>query len=123
MQQTGNLLELIDEKLGSEVDQKEAEIMVKVALLCTNVSASLRPSMSEAVSMLEGQIPVPDVVPEPRTYKEDLRFRAMRDLHRQRGDHSSSISHTHNSITAHAFESTSTTGFDFSEINSESRPS
>ncbi|KAM1796575.1 hypothetical protein ACFX11_036800 [Malus domestica] len=123
LRQTGNLLELIDEKLGSEVDQKEAEIMVKVALLCTNASASLRPCMSEAVSMLEGQIPVPDVVPEPRTYKEDLRFRAMRDLHRQRGDHSSSISHTQNSITVHAFESTSTTGLDFSEINSESRPS
>ncbi|XP_009352708.2 probable LRR receptor-like serine/threonine-protein kinase RFK1 isoform X2 [Pyrus x bretschneideri] len=123
LQQTGNLLELIDESLGSEVDQKEAEIMVKVALLCTNVSASLRPSMSEVVSMLEGQIPVPDVIPEPSTYKEDLRFKAMRDLHRQRGDHSSSIAQTQNSTTVHTFESTSTTGLDFSEINSESRPS
>ncbi|KAB2601359.1 LRR receptor-like serine/threonine-protein kinase RFK1 [Pyrus ussuriensis x Pyrus communis] len=123
LQQTGNLLELIDERLGSEVDQKEAEIMVKVALLCTNASASLRPSMSEVVSMLEGQIPVPDVIPEPSTYKEDLRFKAMRDLHRQRGDHSSSIAQTQNSTTVHTFESTSTTGLDFSEINSESRPS
>ncbi|RXH86335.1 hypothetical protein DVH24_017388 [Malus domestica] len=99
LQQTGNLLELIDERLGSEVDQKEAEIMVKVALLCTNASASLRPSMSEVVSMLEGQIPVPDVIPKPSTYKEDLRFKAMRDLHRQRGDHSSSTAHTQNSTT------------------------
>ncbi|XP_070663114.1 probable LRR receptor-like serine/threonine-protein kinase RFK1 isoform X5 [Malus domestica] len=121
LQQTGNLLELIDERLGSEVDQKEAEIMVKVALLCTNASASLRPSMSEVVSMLEGQIPVPDVIPKPSTYKEDLRFKAMRDLHRQRGDHSSSTAHTQNSTTVHTFESTSTTGLDFSEINSESR--
>ncbi|XP_068323050.1 probable LRR receptor-like serine/threonine-protein kinase RFK1 isoform X2 [Pyrus communis] len=123
LQQMGHLLELIDERLGSEVDQKEAEIMVKVALLCTNASASLRPSMSEVVSMLEGQIPVPDVIPEPSTYKEDLRFKAMRDLHRQRGDHSSSIAQTQNSTTVHTFESTSTTGLDFSEINSESRPS
>ncbi|XP_050107984.1 probable LRR receptor-like serine/threonine-protein kinase RFK1 isoform X5 [Malus sylvestris] len=123
LQQTGNLLELIDERLGSEVDQKEAEIMVKVALLCTNASASLRPSMSEVVSILEGQIPVPDVIPKPSTYTEDLRFKAMRDLHRQRGDHSSSTAHTQNSTTVHTFESTSTTGLDFSEINSESRSS
>ncbi|KAM1108109.1 hypothetical protein TB2_004665 [Malus domestica] len=123
LQQTGNLLELIDERLGSEVDQKEAEIMVKVALLCTNASASLRPSMSEVVSMLEGQIPVPDVIPKPSTYTEDLRFKAMRDLHRQRDDHSSSTAHTQSSTTVHTFESTSTTGLDFSEINSESRSS
>ncbi|TQE00754.1 hypothetical protein C1H46_013693 [Malus baccata] len=123
LQQTGNLLELIDERLGSEVDQKEAEIMVKVALLCTNASASLRPSMSEVVSMLEGQIPVPDVIPKPSTYTEDLRFKAMRDLHRQRGDHGSSTAYTQNSTTVHTFESTSTTGLDFSEINSESRSS
>ncbi|PQQ21786.1 putative LRR receptor-like serine/threonine-protein kinase RFK1 isoform X1 [Prunus yedoensis var. nudiflora] len=123
LQQTGNLLELVDEKLGSEVDQKEAEIMVKVALICTNASASLRPSMSEVVSMLEGQIPVPDVIPEPSTYREDLRFKAMRDLHRQRQDHSLSISGTQHSTTVHTFESTSTSGLEFSEINPDSTPS
>ncbi|XP_021801242.1 probable LRR receptor-like serine/threonine-protein kinase RFK1 [Prunus avium] len=123
LQRTGNLLELVDEKLGSEVDQKEAEIMVKVALICTNASASLRPSMSEVVSMLEGQIPVPDVIPEPSTYREDLRFKAMRDLHRQRQDHSLSISGTQHSTTVHTFESTSTSGLEFSEINPDSTPS
>ncbi|ONI10807.1 hypothetical protein PRUPE_4G069200 [Prunus persica] len=123
LQQTGNLLELVDEKLGSEFDQKEAEIMVKVALICTNASASLRPSMSEVVSMLEGQTPVPDVIPEPSTYIEDLRFKAMRDLHRQRQDHSLSISRTQHSTTVHTFESTSTSGLEFSEINPDSTPS
>ncbi|XP_008225246.1 PREDICTED: probable LRR receptor-like serine/threonine-protein kinase RFK1 isoform X1 [Prunus mume] len=123
LQQTGNLLELVDEKLGSEFDQKEAEIMVKVALICTNASASLRPSMSEVVSMLEGQTLVPDVIPEPSTYREDLRFKAMRDLHRQRQDHSLSISRTQHSTTVNTFESTSTSGLEFSEINPDSTPS
>ena len=34
-------MKLIDESLGSEVNVKEAEIMVKVALLCRNASTSL----------------------------------------------------------------------------------
>ncbi|BFG27994.1 hypothetical protein CerSpe_142680 [Prunus speciosa] len=123
LQQTGNLLELVDEKLGSEVDQKEAEIMVKVALISTNASASLRPSMYEVVSMLEGQIPVPDVIPESSTYREDLRFKAMRDLHWQRQDHSLSISRSQHSTTVHTFESTSTSSLEFSEINPNSTSS
>ena len=122
LQQSGKLLELVDEKLGSEFDEKEAEIMVKVALLCTNASASLRPSMSEAVNMLEGQATVPDVIPEPSTYREDLRFKAMRDLHRERQkDDSSTLSQTQ--MTVQTFCSISTTsGMDSYEINPESMP-
>lgn len=86
-------MELIDERLESGVDEKEAEIMVKVALLCTNASASLRPTMSEVVSMLEGRLSVPDQIPEASTYQEDLRFKAMRDLHKDGQNQSSSGSH------------------------------
>jgi hypothetical protein len=121
LQQTGNLMKLIDERLESEVNQKEAEIMVKVALLCTNASSSLRPTMSEVVSMLEGRMTVPDVIPEPSSYSEDLRFKAMRDLHRQRQEHSSSGSQIHNSTTVHTFDSSSTSGYDLGEIKPESR--
>lgn len=118
LQQSGKLLELVDEKLGSEFDKKEAEIMVKVALICTNASASLRPIMSEVVKMLEGQIAVPDVIPEPSSYREDLRFKAMRDLHRQRGTDSSTMSQTQ--MTVQTFCSTSTiSGIDSCEINPE----
>ncbi|XP_059435615.1 probable LRR receptor-like serine/threonine-protein kinase RFK1 isoform X3 [Corylus avellana] len=121
LQQTGNLMKLIDERLESEVNQKEVEIMVKVALLCTNASSSLRPTMSEVVSMLEGRMTVPDAIPEPSTYSEDLRFKAMRDLHRQRQEHSSSGSQIQNSTTGHTFYSSSTSGYDFGEIKPESR--
>ncbi|XP_075664962.1 putative LRR receptor-like serine/threonine-protein kinase RFK1 isoform X7 [Castanea sativa] len=120
LQQTGNLMKLIDESLGSEVNVKEAEILVKVALLCTNASASLRPTMSEVVSMLEGRMTVPDMIPEPSTYSDDLRFKAMRDLHRQRENHRLSRSQTQNSTTIHTFSSPTISTQDFYEINPES---
>ncbi|OMO86377.1 reverse transcriptase [Corchorus capsularis] len=104
LHQAGNLVALLNERLRSEVKKEELELMVKVALLCTNVSASLRPTMSEVVSMLEGKMTVPDMIPEPGTYTEDLRFKAMRDLCRQKEDQSSSGSQTQTS-TVHNFSS------------------
>ncbi|KAF7803234.1 putative LRR receptor-like serine/threonine-protein kinase RFK1 [Senna tora] len=80
LQKNGNLMELVDERLGSKVNEREAETVIKVALLCTNASPSLRPTMSEVVNMLEGQVAIPDVIPEPSSYFEDLRFKALRDF-------------------------------------------
>lgn len=116
LQQTGNFMELVDENLGSDVDKKQAETMIRVSLLCTNASASLRPTMSEVVSMLEERMAVPDVIPEPSSYSGDLRFKAMRDLHKQRQNESSSVSHTQNSTTIHTFCSSSTDDKGFSGI-------
>ncbi|CAN6553259.1 unnamed protein product [Malus baccata var. baccata] len=107
LQQTGNLKELIDESLGNEVNDKEAEVMVNVILLCTNVSPSLRPTMSEVVSMLEGQTQVPDIIPDASTYAEDLRFKSMRDVHHQSQTHSSSGRQSQNSATVSTFCSSS----------------
>lgn len=53
---------------------------MKVAILCTNGSPSIRPMMSEVVSMLEGRTCVPEIIPEASGYTEDLRFKAMRDF-------------------------------------------
>ncbi|KAB2601358.1 hypothetical protein D8674_002363 [Pyrus ussuriensis x Pyrus communis] len=99
--------ELIDESLGNEVNDKEAEVMVNVILLCTNVSPSLRPTMSEVVSMLEGQTQVPDIIPDASTYAEDLRFKSMRDVHHQSQTHSSSGRQSQNSATVSTFCSSS----------------
>ncbi|KAM7530496.1 hypothetical protein LguiB_033906 [Lonicera macranthoides] len=81
LQKKGNLHDLVDQRLGSKVNIEEAERMVEVALLCTNASPSQRPIMSEVVSMLEGQVPIPNITSEGSTYTEDLRFKAMRDFH------------------------------------------
>lgn len=109
-------MKLIDERLESKVNAKEAEIMVKVALLCTNASPSRRPTMSEVVSMLEGRMNVPDTIPEPSDNREDLRFKSMRDLHQHRQNQSLSGSQTQTS----AFCSSSTSGHEFYEIKPES---
>ncbi|KAL3739798.1 hypothetical protein ACJRO7_021117 [Eucalyptus globulus] len=109
LQQTGNLMPLVDEKLKTEVNEEEAKIVAKVALLCTNASPSLRPTMSEVVNMLEGKMAVPDVIPEPSTYCEDLRFKAMRDLHKHGQQQSYSECHTQNSTTINTLQSSSST--------------
>lgn len=78
--------ELFDEKLDSKINKEEAETVVKVALLCTNGSPSMRPTMSEVVNMLDGKTCVPEIVPEASGYTEDLRFKALRDFRGQMND-------------------------------------
>ena len=122
-QQDGNLVDLVDPKLGSEYNKEEVERMVKVALLCTNASSSLRPTMSEVVSMLEGQMSIPDVIPEPKSYAEDLRFKAMRDLHREKPSSNFSGSQTQNSTTIRTdIGSSSASGEDLYKVNTDSQP-
>ncbi|XP_028763748.1 probable leucine-rich repeat receptor-like serine/threonine-protein kinase At3g14840 [Neltuma alba] len=48
-----NLMEIVDPRLKSKFIKAEAMVMINVAFLCTNVTASLRPNMSSVVSMLE----------------------------------------------------------------------
>ncbi|OWM72996.1 hypothetical protein CDL15_Pgr001110 [Punica granatum] len=119
-QHNGSLMEIVDEYLTLGVNQEEVEKVVKVAVLCTNASPSLRPTMSEVVRMLEGEISIPDVIPEPANYREDLRFKAMRDLrkHRSNQNYSRSQSHTQNSLT---FGSSTAYSQEFCEISRESR--
>ncbi|XP_021669949.2 probable LRR receptor-like serine/threonine-protein kinase RFK1 [Hevea brasiliensis] len=119
LQESGNLMKLVDEALKSEFSKEEAETMVKVAILCTNASPTIRPSMSEVVNMLEGRMAIPDTVPEPSGYNEDLRFKAMRDL--RKVSQSLSGGQTQNSII-HTFASSSTSEHEFSEISPCSKP-
>ena len=77
LQQKGDLLDLVDQRLGSKFNKKEAIRMTKVALLCTNPSPSLRPIMSEVVKMLEGRADVPEFVMGPSVYADG--FGALRN--------------------------------------------
>lgn len=106
-------MELVDQKLGSEVNKEEAERIIRVGLLCTNASPSLRPTMSEVVSLLEGRTTLPDIMPGPTDYSEDLRFKAMRDLYQHGQGHSSSGSQKQNSsIRISDIDSSSTSAHD-----------
>ena len=57
--------------------------MIKVALLCTNVTASLRPTMSSVVSMLEGRIAVEKVVSNSSEVLDEKKLEAMRQYYQQ----------------------------------------
>ncbi|XP_061984504.1 probable LRR receptor-like serine/threonine-protein kinase RFK1 isoform X1 [Populus nigra] len=119
LQQSGSFIELVDETLGSEVNIEEAETMVKVALLCTNASPTLRPTMSEVVSMLEGRMAVPDTRPELSSYNEDLRFKAMRDLRQHEQSHRFSGSQRQKSTSIQTFSSSSISENSSHEISLE----
>ncbi|XP_047310088.1 probable LRR receptor-like serine/threonine-protein kinase RFK1 isoform X2 [Impatiens glandulifera] len=84
LEQKGTLTKLVDERVGWNFDKEEVERVVKIAILCTNGSPSLRPMMSEIVGMLEGHSPIPDVTPGSSSFSEDLRFKSMRDLQQEK---------------------------------------
>lgn len=79
LQQKESLVELVDPRLGSDFSEEEAVRMVKVALLCINPTAALRPNMSAVVSMLEGRIPVDELIMDPSIYSEEMRLTALRN--------------------------------------------
>ncbi|KAG7539284.1 Protein kinase domain [Arabidopsis suecica] len=49
------LEDIVDKKLGEDYIKEEVEMMIQVALLCTQAAPEERPAMSEVVRMLEGE--------------------------------------------------------------------
>ncbi|CAN7049636.1 unnamed protein product [Brassica rapa subsp. trilocularis] len=78
LQQTGDIMEIIDPVLEGEFNRKEAERMIKVALVCTNSSPLSRPTMSEAVQMLEGETEITQVLSDPGLYGNDWNISKLR---------------------------------------------
>ncbi|XP_022851214.1 probable LRR receptor-like serine/threonine-protein kinase At1g56140 [Olea europaea var. sylvestris] len=66
-------VKLVDRTL-SEANEDEVKRIIGVALLCSQTSPGLRPSMSRVVSMLSGDIEVPPVTSKPG-YLTDWKFR------------------------------------------------
>ncbi|KAK3198573.1 hypothetical protein Dsin_021988 [Dipteronia sinensis] len=74
----GKLMELVDPKLDSNFNE-EVMVMISVALQCSHVSPTVRPSMSTVVSMLEGRADVQDFVPDSIvSADEETRSEAIR---------------------------------------------
>ncbi|GMY37736.1 isoform 2 of probable lrr receptor-like serine/threonine-protein kinase [Fagus crenata] len=94
LQQKGNLMELVDPELGSEFSEEEALRMIKVALLCANASPALRPTMTAAVSMLEGLKVVHELTMDSSIYGNEWRFEGLRDQFGPSTQPSSSESHS-----------------------------
>ncbi|KAM6575222.1 hypothetical protein CsatA_023549 [Cannabis sativa] len=71
-------LGLLDPRLA-EFNENEVIKLVQVALLCTQASATLRPSMSRVVGMLAGDVEIDTNISKP-SYLTELGYKNMRNL-------------------------------------------
>ncbi|KFK30832.1 hypothetical protein AALP_AA6G031500 [Arabis alpina] len=59
----GNILDAKDPNLGTEYDQREVEIVLKLGLLCSNANPQARPSMGQVLHWLSGDEMLPELSP------------------------------------------------------------
>ncbi|GAB4846600.1 hypothetical protein Ancab_025606 [Ancistrocladus abbreviatus] len=90
LQEQGSLLELVDPDLGLNYSEEEALSLLNLALLCTNPSPTLRPTMSSVVSMIEGKSPIQVPTIKRTKMMDNLRFRALELLSEDSQTHVSS---------------------------------
>ncbi|XP_027164351.1 L-type lectin-domain containing receptor kinase IV.1-like [Coffea eugenioides] len=57
----GDILQAVDQKLGAEYVKEEAELVLKLGLLCSHSEPNLRPSMRQVLLYLEGSVALPDL--------------------------------------------------------------
>ncbi|CAL5405972.1 unnamed protein product [Camellia sinensis] len=77
LKQKGNLMELVDPRLGSDFNKKEVVAMIDVALLCTNVSPAVRPSMSSVLGMLESRTVTEELVSDSMVSSDKMEPKEM----------------------------------------------
>ncbi|XP_048619579.1 probable LRR receptor-like serine/threonine-protein kinase At1g29720 [Brassica napus] len=80
LQKKGAFSEILDPKLEGLYDVMEAERMIKISLLCSNKSPTLRPTMSEVVKMLEGETEIEQIIADPGVYGDELRFKRFSEI-------------------------------------------
>ncbi|KAH1222938.1 putative leucine-rich repeat receptor-like serine/threonine-protein kinase [Glycine max] len=83
LKEKGNLMELVDRRLGSNFNENEVMMMIKVALLCTNATSNLRPTMSSVLSILEGRTMIPEFISDPSEIMDEMKLEAMRQYYFQ----------------------------------------
>ncbi|CDP17268.1 unnamed protein product [Coffea canephora] len=57
----GDILQAVDQKLGAEYVKEEAELVLKLGLLCSHSEPNLRPSMRQVLLYLDGSVALPDL--------------------------------------------------------------
>ncbi|KFK43087.1 hypothetical protein AALP_AA1G077600 [Arabis alpina] len=79
LQEKGSLLELVDPTLGTDYSEEEAMLMLNVALMCTNASPTLRPTMSQVVSLIEGKTAMQELLSDPSFSTVNPKLKALRN--------------------------------------------
>ncbi|TYI96146.1 hypothetical protein E1A91_D01G050000v1 [Gossypium mustelinum] len=108
LKEEGNLLGLVDPRLGSNYDKEEVMTMINVAFLCTDVNAAARPAMSSVVSMLEGKASVQEFETDSSRFGDRSSSRAMmKKLYQHLEENSAPESQTHSMSTVGPWTSSS----------------
>ncbi|KAG2372458.1 leucine-rich repeat receptor-like serine/threonine-protein [Vigna angularis] len=82
LKEKGDLMELVDRRLGTDFNKEEVLVLIRVALLCTNVTTQRRPNMSSVVSMLEGRTVIEEVFSEENDL-EEKKMEKMRQYYQE----------------------------------------
>ncbi len=56
-------MNLVDQKLHNTIVESEMQHVINVALLCVQVETTKRPIMSKVLSMLQGEMDLPNILP------------------------------------------------------------
>ncbi len=56
------LISLLDPKIQNTVVENEVRNVINVALLCVQVEATKRPTMSQVLGMLQGDMDLPNII-------------------------------------------------------------
>ncbi|KAG1341829.1 L-type lectin-domain containing receptor kinase IV.1-like [Cocos nucifera] len=65
--QRGTILDVVDWRLQGRYVVEEVEVVLKLGLLCSHQSPAARPSMREVIQILDGAVPMPDLVVDLRS--------------------------------------------------------
>ncbi|OMO74702.1 hypothetical protein CCACVL1_16525 [Corchorus capsularis] len=112
LKEQGNLLELVDPRMGSDYNTEEMLAMINVALLCTNANPAARPAMSSVVSMLEGRANIEELVTDSTTFPHESNSRSMKKLYQHLEEKSAPESQTQSVSTIGPWTSSSTSAAD-----------
>ncbi|XVE53068.1 hypothetical protein DITRI_Ditri02bG0174700 [Diplodiscus trichospermus] len=117
LKEKGNLLDLVDAKIGSDCNIDEVMTMINVALLCTNPTAAARPTMSSVVSMLEGKASVQEFRIDSGISTKELNALAMKKLYRSLEENEADNSQTKSMLADGPWTSSSTSAADLYPVN------
>ncbi|CAL5201065.1 unnamed protein product [Lathyrus oleraceus] len=122
LKERGDLMELVDRRLGSDFNKKEAMVVINVALLCTNVTSNLRPSMSSVVSFLEGRNAVPEFVSDSSEVMDEKKMEVMRQYYYQIEENkiTKSPSQSQSLLNDGPWTATSSSGVDLYSVHPDS---
>ena len=85
LKEKGDLMDIVDERLGADFKKEEVMVIINVALLCTHASPLHRPAMSSVVSMLEGKTGVQEVLPDTSQVFDNKKLEVIREHYQKRG--------------------------------------